>query len=381
MSAVAEQKKLVKGGAFLIEELTPEEIFTPEDFTEEHRMIADTTREFMDKEVLPRIDELEKHDWKLSRSLVAKAADLGLIGANIPEEYGGLGLDQTSGALIGEKIGRSASFATTLGAESGIGLLPIVYFATDAAKQKYLPKIASGELITAYALTEAGSGSDAMAAKATAKLSDDGKEYILNGEKMFITNGGFADIYVVFAKVDGDKFSAFIVERQEGCQPGAEEHKMGIKGSSTTPLILSDAKAPVENLLGEVGKGHKIAFNILNIGRFKLGAMCLGGMKLAVTESVKYANERQQFGKSISSFGAIKSKLGEMAIRTWVGEAMTYRTLGMIEEGLGAIADSNDMDARLKAIEEYAAECSIIKVAMSEYCNFVTDEMVQIFGG
>ena len=380
MSAVAEQKKLIKGGSFLIEERTPEEIFTPEDFTEEHRMIADTTREFMDKEVVPRIDELEKHDWKLSRELVAKAADLGLIGANIPEDFGGLGLDQTSGALIGENIGRSASFATTLGAESGIGLLPIVYFATDAAKQKYLPKIAAGELITAYALTEAGSGSDAMAAKATARLSDDGKEYILNGEKMWITNGGFADIFIVFAKVDGDKFSAFIVERQPGLTSGAEEHKMGIKGSSTTALVLSDVRTPVENLLGEVGKGHKIAFNVLNIGRFKLGAMCVGGMKLMVHESVRYANERHQFGKSISSFGAIKAKLAEQAIRTWIGESMIYRTLGLIEAGVGA-ADSKDLDARLRTFEEYAAECSIIKVALSEYCDYVVDEMVQIYGG
>jgi alkylation response protein AidB-like acyl-CoA dehydrogenase len=380
MSAVAEQKKIIKGGAFLIEERTLEEIFTPEDFTEEHRMIADTTRQFMDNEVAPRIDELEKHDWKLSRQLVAKAAELGLIGANIPEEYGGLGLDQTSGALIGENIGRSASFATTLGAESGIGLLPIVYFATDAAKQKYLPKIAAGELITAYALTEAGSGSDAMAAKATARLSEDGKEYILNGEKMWITNGGFADIFIVFAKVDGDKFTAFIVERQPGLTSGAEEHKMGIKGSSTTALVLSDVRTPVENLLGEVGKGHKIAFNVLNIGRFKLGAMCVGGMKLMVHESVRYANERHQFGKSISSFGAIKAKLAEQAIRTWVGESMIYRTLGMIEAGVGAV-DSKDMDARLRAIEEYAAECSIIKVALSEYCDYVVDEMVQIYGG
>ncbi|HSE19446.1 MAG TPA: acyl-CoA dehydrogenase family protein [Pyrinomonadaceae bacterium] len=380
MSAVAEQKKLIKGGAFLIEERVPEEIFTPEDFTEEHRMIADTTRQFIDNEVVTRIDELEKHDWKLSRELVGKAADLGLIGANIPEEYGGLGLDQTSGALIGENIGRSASFATTLGAESGIGLLPIVYFATDAAKQKYLPKIATGELITAYALTEAGSGSDAMAAKATARLSDDGKEYILNGEKMWITNGGFADIFIVFAKVDGDKFSAFIVERQPGLTSGAEEHKMGIKGSSTTALVLSDVRTPVENLLGEVGKGHKIAFNVLNIGRFKLGAMCVGGMKLMVHESVRYANERHQFGKPISSFGAIKAKLAEQAIRTWIGESMIYRTLGMIEAGIGAV-DAKDMDARLRAIEEYAAECSIIKVALSEYCDFVVDEMVQIYGG
>ena len=380
MSAVAEQKQIVKGGAFLIEERMPEEIFTPEDFTEEHRMIAETTRQFVDNEVSPRIDELEKHDWKLARELVQKAADLGLIGANIPEEYGGLGLDQTSSALVGENIGRSASFATTLGAESGIGLLPIIYFATEAAKQKYLPKISSGELITAYALTEAGSGSDAMAAKATARLSEDGTEYILNGEKMWITNGGFADIFVIFAKVDGDKFSAFIVERQPGLTSGAEEHKMGIKGSSTTALVLSDVRTPVENLLGEVGKGHKIAFNILNIGRFKLGAMCVGGMKLMLHDSVRYANERHQFGKSISSFGAIKAKLGEGAIRTWVGESLIYRTLGMIEAGLGAV-DSKDMDARLRAIEEYAAECSIIKVALSEYCDYVADEMVQIYGG
>src|SRR6195256_1516965 len=378
MSAVVEQKQVVQGGAFMIEDRTTQEIFTPEDFTEEHRMIAETTRQFVDNEVNTRLDELEKHDWKLARELVKKAADLGLIGANIPEEYGGLGLDQTSGALVGENIGRCASFATTLGAESGIGLLPIIYFGTEAAKEKYLPKIASGEIITAYALTEAGSGSDAMAAKSTARLSEDGKEYILNGEKMFITNGGFADIFIVFAKVDGDKFSAFIVERQEGCKNGAEEHKMGIKGSSTTPLILADARAPVENLLGDIGKGHKIAFNILNIGRFKLGAMCLGGMKLALHESVRYANERQQFGKSISSFGAIKWKLGEMAIRTWVGEAMIYRTLGMIEDAIG---DTTDPDAKLRAIEEYSAECSIIKVALSEYCNYIADEMVQIYGG
>ena len=379
MSAVVEKKQVVQGGAFMIEDRTTQEIFTPEDFTEEHRMIAETTRQFIDNEVIPHIDELEKHDWKLARELVGKAADLGLIGANIPEEYGGLGLDQTSGALVGENIGRCASFATTLGAESGIGLLPIIYFGTEAAKAKYLPKIASGEVITAYALTEAGSGSDAMAAKATARLSEDGTHYILNGEKMFITNGGFADIFIVFAKVDGDKFSAFIVERQEGLSPGAEEHKMGIKGSSTTPLVLADAKAPVENLLGEVGKGHKIAFNTLNIGRFKLGAMCIGGMKLMLHESIRYANERQQFGKSISSFGAIKSKLGEMAIRTWVGEAMIYRTLGMIEDAIGD--DPKDLEAKMRAIEEYSAECSIIKVALSEYCDYLADEMVQIFGG
>src|SRR5213592_4505697 len=304
MAAAIETKQIVKGGSFLIEARTPAEIFTPEDFNEEHHMIAETTRQFMDAEVLPRIDELENKDWKLARELVKQAADLGLVGAGIPEEYGGLGLDQTSGSLIAENLCRSASFATTLGAQSGIGLMPIVYFGTEAAKKKYLPQIAAGDLITAYALTEAGSGSDAMAAKATAKLSDDDTHYILNGEKMFITNGGFADIFIVFAKVDGDKFSAFIVERQEGCKNGAEEHKMGIRGSSTTPLILADARTPVENVLGEIGKGHKIAFNILNIGRFKLGAMCIGGMKVMNTESVRYANERQQFGKPISSFGA-----------------------------------------------------------------------------
>ncbi|MDQ3753195.1 MAG: acyl-CoA dehydrogenase family protein, partial [Acidobacteriota bacterium] len=295
-----------------------------------------------------------------------------------PEEYGGLSLDQTSGALVGENTGRAASFATTLGAQSGIGLTPIIYFGTEAAKQKYLPKIASGEIITAYALTEAGSGSDAMAAKATARLSADGTHYILNGEKMWITNAGFADLFVVFAKVDGDKFSGFIVERQPGLSTGGEEHKMGIKGSSTRALILSDVKTPVENLLGEVGKGAKIAFNILNIGRFKLGAMCLGGMKLMIHDAVRYANERHQFGKPISSFGAIKTKLAEMAIKTWVGEAMVYRTLGMIETAIG---DTTNPDAKLRAIEEYAAECSIIKVSLSEYCGFVADEMVQIYGG
>ncbi|MEJ7578159.1 MAG: acyl-CoA dehydrogenase family protein [Pyrinomonadaceae bacterium] len=378
MSAVAEDKKIVTGGSFLIEDRAPEDIFTPEDFTEEHRMIAETTRQFMDAEVRPAVPQLEKHDWKLARELVRKGAELGLIGANVPEEYGGLGLDQTCGAIISEYIGRSASFATTIGAQSGIGLLPILYFGTDAAKEKYLPKISSGEMISAYALTESGSGSDALAAKATARLSDDGTHYILNGEKMWITNGGFADVFVIFAKLDGDKFSGFIVERQPGLTNGAEEHKMGIKGSSTTALVLSDVKTPVENLLGEAGKGAKIAFNILNIGRFKLGAMCLGGMKLIMHEAIRYANERQQFGKPISSFGAIKSKLAEMAEKTWVGEAMVYRTLGMIET---ATSDTSDGDAKLRAIEEYAAECSVIKVALSEYCGFVVDETVQIYGG
>jgi alkylation response protein AidB-like acyl-CoA dehydrogenase len=381
MSAVAEERKVFKGGSFLIEERDPAEVFTPEDFTEEHRMIAETARQFMDNEVRPRTGELEKHDWKLARELVQKGAEIGIIGATVPEEYGGLGMDQTTGAVIVELLGRSASFATTMGAQSGIGLMPIVYFGTEEAKQKYLPKIVSGEIITAYALTEAGSGSDALAAKATAKLSEDGTHYVLNGEKMWITNGGFADVFVVFAKVDGDKFTAFIVERQEGLTNGAEEHKMGIKGSSTTALVLSDVKTPASNLLGEIGKGHKIALNTLNIGRFKLGAMCLGGMKLMTQEAVRYANERHQFGKPISSFGAIKAKLGEMAVKTWVGEAMVYRTLGLLDAGILALGHDADMDAKMRAIEEYAPECSIIKVGLSEYCDFVADEMVQIFGG
>jgi alkylation response protein AidB-like acyl-CoA dehydrogenase len=378
MSAVAEDKQIIKGGSFLIEERSPEEVFTPEDITEEHRMIGETTREFIDNEVRPRIPELEKHDWTLARELIKKSADLGLVGAVIPEEYGGLGLDQTSGVMVAENFGRAASFAVTFGAQTGIGTLPIVYFGNEETKKKYLPKIVTGELVPAYALTEAGSGSDALAAKATARLSEDGKHYILNGEKMWISNAGFSDLFIVFAKVDGDKFSGFVVENGEGVKTGAEEHKMGIKGSSTRALILQDVKVPVENLLGEVGKGAKIAFNILNIGRFKLGASCVGGMKLMIHESVRYANERHQFGKSISSFGAIKAKLAEMAIRTWVGEAMTYRTVGLIESAIG---DTKDPEAKLRSIEEYAAECSIIKVALSEYCDFVADEMVQIFGG
>jgi alkylation response protein AidB-like acyl-CoA dehydrogenase len=381
MSAVAEDKKIIVGGSFLIEERTPEEVFTPEDFTEEHRMIADTARQFMDGEVRPRVDELEKKDWTLLRELVRKGAEVGFIGVTVPEEYGGLGLDQVSGGIIGEHLGRAASFATTMGAQSGIGLQPILYYGTEEAKRKYLPRIVTGELITAYALTEAGSGSDALAAKATARLSEDGTHYVIKGEKMWITNGGFADVFVVFAKVDGDKFTGFIVERQEGLMSGAEEHKMGIKGSSTTALALDNVKTPVSNLLGEVGKGHKIAFNILNIGRFKLGAMCLGGMKLMTSDAVRYANERRQFGKSISSFGAIKRKLAEMAVRTWVGEALVYRTLGLIEGAINATATAADPESKLRAIEEYAAECSAIKVSLSEYCDFVADEMVQIYGG
>jgi alkylation response protein AidB-like acyl-CoA dehydrogenase len=375
------QKKEVTGGSFLIEESTPAAVFTPEDLTEEQRMIGETTREFVDMEVRPNIPAMEKHAWELARELVAKGGELGLLGANIPEEYGGLALDQTSGVVIAEMMGRAGGFGTTFGAQTSIGLLPILYFGSEELKQKWIPRIVSGEVVTAYCLSEAGSGSDALGAKCSAKLSEDGTHYTLNGEKMWISNGGFADVYIVFAKVDGEKekFSAFVVERSDNCRPGAEEHKMGIKSSSTTPLILSDAQIPVGNLIGNVGDGAKIAFNILNVGRFKLGASVTGGAKLALFEAIRYANERHQFNKPISSFGAIKHKLAEMAIRTWVAESITYRTVGMIDALIGE--DGGDKEKKLRSIEEYAVESSINKVACSEALDYVVDEMVQIYGG
>ncbi|MEO8574928.1 MAG: acyl-CoA dehydrogenase family protein, partial [Pyrinomonadaceae bacterium] len=340
----------------------------------------DTTREFVDNEIRPQLPALEKHSWEIARELVKKGGDLGLLGATIPEEYGGLGLDQTTGVVIAEYIGRAGGFGTTFGAQTSIGLLPILYFGSDELKKTWIPKIVAGDVVTAYCLSEAGSGSDALGAKTIARLTDDGQHYILNGEKMWISNGGFADVFIVFAKVDGvkEKFSAFVVERSENCRPGSEEHKMGIKSSSTTPLILADAKIPATNLIGNVGDGAKIAFNILNVGRFKLGASVTGGAKLALNEAIKYANERQQFGKSISSFGAIKHKLAEMAIRTWVAESITYRTVGMIDALIG---DGADNVKKLQSIEEYAVESSINKVACSEALDYVVDEMVQIYGG
>ena len=368
----------MKGGEFLIAQTS--EIFTPEDFTEEQRMIGETTREFVDNEVWPNLPAMEKHAWEVARDLVKKAGDLGLLGATIPEEYGGLGLDQTTSVIIAEMIGRAGGFGTTFGAQTSIGLLPILYFGSEELKKTWIPKIVSGEIVTAYCLTESGSGSDALGAKTVARLTEDGQHYVLNGEKMFISNGSFADVYIVFAKVDAEKekFSAFVVERSENCRPGNEEHKMGIKSSSTTPLILSDAKIPATNLIGKVGDGAKIAFNILNVGRFKLGASVTGGAKLALTEAIKYANERQQFGRPISSFGAIKHKLAEMAIRVWVSESITYRTVGMIDALIG---DGADDAKKLQSIEEYAVESSINKVACSEALDYVVDEMVQIFGG
>ena len=372
------QKEYTKGGEFLISETA--EIFTPEDFTDEHKMIGETCRQYIDNEVVPNLSALDAHNWDIARDLLKKAGELGLLGANIPESLGGMELDQTAGAIIAEMVGRSSGFGASYGAQTSIGLLPILYWGSEELKKEWIPKIISGEVVSAYCLTESGSGSDALGAKCVARLSDGGEHYTLNGEKMWITNGGFADVYIVFAKVDGEKekFSAFLVPRSDNCRPGAEEHKMGIKSSSTTAVILSDAKIPVGNLIGKVGDGAKIAFNVLNVGRFKLGASVTGGAKLAIHEAVRYANERHQFGRPISSFGAIKHKLAEMAIRTWVAESITYRTVGMIDALIG---DGTDNATKLQSIEEYAVESSINKVACSEALDYVVDEMVQIYGG
>jgi alkylation response protein AidB-like acyl-CoA dehydrogenase len=382
MSTALDDVKLgMKGGGFLVEEVEPSQVFTPEDFTEEQKMIAQTVDEFMINDVLPQRDKMENKDLQVTIDLLRKAADLGLCGIEVPEKYSGLGLDKVSAMLVAEKMTRYGSFAVSYGGHTGIGSLPIVYFGNEEQKKKYLPKLVNGELLSSYALTEAGSGSDALAAKTTAVLSPDGKHYVLNGTKMWITNAGFADIFITFAKIDGDKFSCFIIEKTfPGVSTGAEEKKMGIRGSSTRTLILEDAKVPVENLLGEIGKGHKIAFNILNIGRFKLGAACIGGAKNCIEETVKYANERHQFGRPIGSFGAIKHKLGEMAIRTYVGESMVYRTAGLLDAALSHV-DVDDPQQALKAIEEYAVECATIKVLGSEYLDYVVDEAVQTFGG
>jgi len=380
MTSQPKQSPPPKGGSFLIENRDYSEIFAPEDITDEQRMFAQTAEEFLRKEVIPREDEIYAKDYKVQRELMLKAGELGLLSIDIPERYGGLGLNKVSSAVVGEQFALQSSFAGTQSAHVNIGTLPIVFFGTEAQKRKYLPKLASGEWIGAYALTEPQSGSDALAAKTKAVLSEDGRHYILNGQKMWITNGGFADLFTVFAKVDGEKFTAFLVERGPGLVSGHEEKKLGIDGSSTTALMLEDCHVQVENVLGEIGRGHKIAFNVLNIGRLKLGARSVGTIKLSLQQSVQYAKERHQFGQAIANFGLIKHKLAEMTIRAYVGESILYRTLGMIDEALERV-DKDDPQQVLGVLEQFAIECSIIKVWESEALAYVVDEEVQVFGG
>lgn len=377
-------KTKIPGGGFLLEERQTAEVFTPEDFTEQHQMIGQTTEEFAVNEILPNAEKIEHKDFSVSRDLLKKAGELGLSGVEIPEAYGGLEMDKITAAVIAYHMAKYAGFATTWGAHSGIGMLPIVYFGTEEQKQKYLPRLAAGEIVGAYALSEASSGSDAMNCRARAELSPDGKHYILNGEKMWITNAGFADLFTVFAKIGGEKFSAFLVERTfPGFSVGAEEHKMGIRGSSTCPIILNDCKVPVENLLGEIGKGATIAFNILNIGRFKLGAMCLGGARVSLEHAVGYAKQRKAFGKTIGDFGLVREKIANMATLIYVGESLVFRTVGMMDALLSEIDKASPDAAKetRKAIEEYAVECSILKVWGSEMVDYVVDETMQIFAG
>ena len=373
-----------KGGSFLIEETAPADVFTPEDFSEEQRMFAKTAEDFVQNEVIPNIERTEAQEEGAMVALLKKAGELGLLMIDVPEKYDGLGLDKATSMLVSEVISKGAAFATTMGVHSGIGTLPLVYFGTEEQKQKYLPKLATAELMGCYSLTEAGSGSDALAAKARAELTPDGKHYILNGEKMFVTNGGFSDIFFVFAKIGGEDFSCFLVERDfKGVSTGAEEKKMGIKGSSTVTLILEDVQVPVENLVGEAGKGHKIAFNILNIGRFKLGVGGVGAAKIAFDEAVKYSKERHQFGRPICSFGLIKNKIANIAAGIYATESMSYRTAGLIDNVLAGLdKDADDAAARtLAGIEEYAIECSIMKVKGSEMLESTTYDTVQMLGG
>jgi len=369
----------VKGGTWLLEPGDAASVLTPERLTEEHRLIAQTAQEFVTKEVVPNIERLEQKDWPLARRLLQRSGELGLLGVDAPEEFGGVGLDKTAALVVSRHLAGSASFGAAFGAQGNLALTPILLFGTPEQKAKYLPKLISGEMVGAYALSESGSGSDALGASARAvKLPDGG--FSLNGEKMWITNGGFADVFVVFAKVDGEHFTAFIVERAyPGVSSGKEEHKMGLHGSSTTPLLLQDARVPATGVLGEIGKGHKVAFNVLNFGRFKLGAMCIGGSAAAVGESAKYAASRKQFGKPIASFGAIKHKIAEMTIRTYAVESLLYRTAGLIDASIGAQGEGTS--AVLSAMEEFAVEASIAKVAGSETLDFVLDENVQIHGG
>jgi alkylation response protein AidB-like acyl-CoA dehydrogenase len=384
MATTAVPKSKISGGSFLLETRRPEEVFTPEDFSEQHRLIGQTAEEFAVNEIVPNIERIEHKDFSVTRDLLKKAGELGLSSVEIPEAYGGLEMDKVTAAVIADHIAKYAGFATTWGGHTGIGTLPIVYFGTEEQKKKYLPRLATGEIVGAYALSESTSGSDAMNCRTRATLSPDGKHYILNGEKMWITNAGFADLFTVFAKLDGEKFTAFLVEKDfPGFSVGAEEHKMGIRGSSTCPIILNDCKVPVHNLLGEIGKGHLIAFNILNIGRFKLGAMCVGGGRVSLENAISYAKQRKAFNKAIAEFGLVREKIANMATLIYVGESLVYRTVALMDAALNEV-DKSSADAAkrtLKAIEEYAVECSIIKVWGSEMIDYIVDETLQIYAG
>ncbi len=384
-TVVAEgNRTLIKGGSFLIERRLPHEVFTPEDLSDQHRLIAQTAQEFVDREIVPRLKEIEEKKPGLLRDLLREAAELGLCATDVAPEFGGLGLDRVTSVIISEKMARDGAWAATVGAQAGIGIMPIAFFGTPEQKEKYLPRLARGEMIGAYCLSEASSGSDALSCNTRATLSSDGRYYILDGVKMWITNGGIADLYIVFARVDGEKFTAFIVERTfPGVAPGAEEHKMGIRGSSTTPLNLDHVSVPIENVLGDVGKGHQVAFNILNMGRLKLGAGCIGGCKIMMKPAIKWAKERQAFGRPIAGFGLIKEKLGGMVARIYAGESMAYRTAGLMDRLLddGAASEANRSARILESLQEYAVECSILKVMATEALGYVVDETVQVFGG